>query len=104
MHLDFSPEDLAFQQYVRSFIAENYPAELQCNLDNGPKPGADPRHSDLRRTGSRHYDPGQRDFGTTLRGHSRLSCARASLHFGCEPSRAASSHHHSLSLGVTTDA
>jgi alkylation response protein AidB-like acyl-CoA dehydrogenase len=29
MHLNFSPEDLAFRQDVRSFIAENYPADLR---------------------------------------------------------------------------
>ena len=35
MHLDFSPEDLAFQQEVRAFIAENYPAELRGKQDEG---------------------------------------------------------------------
>ncbi len=29
MNLDFSPEDLAFREEVRSFIAENYPANLR---------------------------------------------------------------------------
>ena len=29
MDMEFSPEDLAFQQEVRDFIAENYPAELR---------------------------------------------------------------------------
>lgn len=35
MHLDFSPEDLAFQQEVRHFIAENYPADLRGKQDEG---------------------------------------------------------------------
>ena len=35
MHLDFSPEDLAFQQEVRAFIAESYPAELRGKQDEG---------------------------------------------------------------------
>ena len=35
MHLDFSPEDLAFQQEVRTFIAENYPADLRGKQDEG---------------------------------------------------------------------
>ncbi len=35
MHLDFSPEDMAFQQEVRSFIAENYPAQLRGKQDEG---------------------------------------------------------------------
>ena len=35
MHLEFSPEDLAFQQEVRSFIAENYPASLRGKQDEG---------------------------------------------------------------------
>ena len=29
MNLDFSPEDLAFRDEVRAFIAENYPAHLR---------------------------------------------------------------------------
>ncbi len=35
MHADFSPEDLAFQQEVRQFIAENYPKELRGKQDEG---------------------------------------------------------------------
>jgi alkylation response protein AidB-like acyl-CoA dehydrogenase len=35
VHLDFSPEDMAFQQEVRSFIAENYPAQLRGKQDEG---------------------------------------------------------------------
>lgn len=35
MHLEFSPEDLAFQQEVRSFIAESYPAPLRGKQDEG---------------------------------------------------------------------
>jgi alkylation response protein AidB-like acyl-CoA dehydrogenase len=35
MNLDFSPEDLAFRQEVRAFIAENYPAELRAKIDEG---------------------------------------------------------------------
>jgi alkylation response protein AidB-like acyl-CoA dehydrogenase len=35
MNLEFSPEDLAFQQEVRTFIAENYPAELRGKQDEG---------------------------------------------------------------------
>ena len=35
MHLEFSPEDLAFQQEVRTFIAENYPADLRGKQDEG---------------------------------------------------------------------
>jgi alkylation response protein AidB-like acyl-CoA dehydrogenase len=35
VHLDFSPEDLAFQQEVRTFIAENYPADLRGKQDEG---------------------------------------------------------------------
>ena len=30
MDLDFSPEDLAFRQEVREFIAQNYPADLKA--------------------------------------------------------------------------
>ena len=29
MDLDFSPEDLAFRDEARTFIAENYPAQLR---------------------------------------------------------------------------
>ena len=35
MDMEFSPEDLAFQQEVRSFIAENYPADLRGKQDEG---------------------------------------------------------------------
>ena len=35
MHLDFSPEDLAFQREVRAFIAENYPVSLRGKQDDG---------------------------------------------------------------------
>ena len=35
MDLEFSPEDLAFQQEVRTFIAENYPTELRGKQDEG---------------------------------------------------------------------
>ncbi|MFM7028938.1 MAG: acyl-CoA dehydrogenase family protein [Chakrabartia sp.] len=35
MNLEFSPEELAFQQEVRSFIAENYPANLRGKQDEG---------------------------------------------------------------------
>jgi len=35
MDMEFSPEDLAFQQEVRDFIAENYPAELRGKQDEG---------------------------------------------------------------------
>jgi alkylation response protein AidB-like acyl-CoA dehydrogenase len=35
MDMEFSPEDLAFQQEVRQFIAENYPADLRGKQDEG---------------------------------------------------------------------
>lgn len=35
MDMEFSPKDLAFQQEVRDFIAENYPAELRDKQDEG---------------------------------------------------------------------
>ena len=35
MDMEFSPEDLAFQQEARQFIAENYPAELRGKQDEG---------------------------------------------------------------------
>ena len=35
MNLSFSEEDLKFQDEVRSFIAENYPAEIKNKMDNG---------------------------------------------------------------------
>jgi len=33
--LEFSPEDIAFRDEVRTFIAENYPAELRGKQDEG---------------------------------------------------------------------
>ena len=35
MNLDFSPEDLAFRDEVRAFIAENYPAGLRDKQEEG---------------------------------------------------------------------
>jgi alkylation response protein AidB-like acyl-CoA dehydrogenase len=35
MQLEFSPEELAFQQEVRTFIAENYPEKLRSVQDEG---------------------------------------------------------------------
>ena len=35
MNLSFSEEDLKFQDEVRSFIAENYPADIKNDMDNG---------------------------------------------------------------------
>ena len=35
MDLNFSAEDLAFRDEVRSFIAENYPAELRGKIEDG---------------------------------------------------------------------
>ncbi|NBW75335.1 MAG: pimeloyl-CoA dehydrogenase large subunit [Sphingomonadaceae bacterium] len=35
MDIDFSPEDLAFRDEVRTFIAENYPADLRGKQDEG---------------------------------------------------------------------
>ena len=35
MDLDFSPEDLAFRDEVRTFIAENYPKQLRGKQDEG---------------------------------------------------------------------
>ena len=35
MDLEFSPEDLAFQQEARQFIAENYPDHLRGKQDEG---------------------------------------------------------------------
>ena len=35
MNLDFSPEEMAFQQEARSFIAENYPKTLRGKQDEG---------------------------------------------------------------------
>ncbi len=39
MNLDFSPEELTFQQEVRTFIAENYPAQLRGKQDEGDELG-----------------------------------------------------------------
>ena len=39
MNLDFSPEELAFRQEVRTFIAENYPAQLRGKQDEGDELG-----------------------------------------------------------------
>ncbi len=41
MDLEFSPEDIAFQQEVRTFIAENYPTELRGKQDEGDELGKD---------------------------------------------------------------
>ncbi len=35
MNLDFSPEDVAFREEVRTFIAENYPKDLRAKQDSG---------------------------------------------------------------------
>lgn len=35
MNLDFSPEDLAFRDEVRAFIAENYPPQLRTKSEEG---------------------------------------------------------------------
>jgi len=35
MNLDFAPEDVAFREEVRAFIAENYPPELRGKQDEG---------------------------------------------------------------------
>ena len=35
MNLSFSEEDLKFQNEVRSFIADNYPADIKNKMDNG---------------------------------------------------------------------
>ena len=35
MQLEFSPEEIAFQQEVRTFIAENYPENLRSVQDEG---------------------------------------------------------------------
>ena len=39
MNLDFSPEDLAFRDEVRTFIAQNYPAEVRAKQDAGEELG-----------------------------------------------------------------
>ena len=41
MDLDFSAEDLAFRDEVRTFIAENYPAELRGKLAEAAAEGDD---------------------------------------------------------------
>ena len=38
MDLSFSAEDLAFQREVRTFIAENYPADIKARFDAGLEP------------------------------------------------------------------
>ena len=35
MQLEFSPEEIAFQQEVRTFISENYPENLRSVQDEG---------------------------------------------------------------------
>ena len=35
MDLEFSPEEIAFREEVRTFIAENYPQELRGKQDEG---------------------------------------------------------------------
>ena len=35
MNLDFSPEDAAFREEARTFIAQNYPKELREKQDRG---------------------------------------------------------------------
>jgi hypothetical protein len=35
VNLDYSPEDLAFRDEVRAFIAAEYPAELRAKQDAG---------------------------------------------------------------------
>ena len=35
MNLEFSPEEIAFRDEVRTFIAENYPVELRGKQDEG---------------------------------------------------------------------
>ena len=35
MNLSFSEEDLKFQQEVKSFIKENYPADIKEKMDKG---------------------------------------------------------------------
>jgi alkylation response protein AidB-like acyl-CoA dehydrogenase len=39
MNLDFAPEDVAFREEVRSFIAENYPEQLRGKQDEGEELG-----------------------------------------------------------------
>ena len=41
MNLDFSPEDAAFREEVRAFIAENYPKDLRAKQDSGEPLGKD---------------------------------------------------------------
>ena len=35
MNLSFSPEDLKFQDEVRTFLEKNYPADVKRKMDNG---------------------------------------------------------------------
>ena len=39
MNLDFSPEEIAFRDEIRTFIADNYPAELRAKQDSGRELG-----------------------------------------------------------------
>ncbi|VDC50525.1 acyl-CoA dehydrogenase family protein [Brevundimonas mediterranea] len=39
MNLDFSPEDIAFRESVRAFIAAEYPADLRAKQDRGEELG-----------------------------------------------------------------
>ncbi len=41
MNLDFSPEDVAFREEVRAFIAENYPKDLRAKQESGEPLGRD---------------------------------------------------------------
>lgn len=35
MNLDFSPEEVAFRDEIRTFIADNYPPELRAKQESG---------------------------------------------------------------------
>ena len=39
MNLDFSPEDAAFREEARTFIAQNYPKELREKQNRGEELG-----------------------------------------------------------------
>ena len=39
MNLDYSPEDVAFRDEVRAFIAQNYPGDLRARQDQGKELG-----------------------------------------------------------------
>ncbi len=57
------------------------------DLDGGiwssrPEPGADPRHSDLRRTGPQHHDPGRRGAAYAFAAHRRLTASVGSRRAG----------------------